>query len=71
MADPQDKPSYLDENLSEQEKQSGQTRVPMPNEEGEGDLKSDATEQPYPGTEDRSDRNFERPDEFGDGDRRS
>lgn len=66
-----EKPSYLDENLSDSEKQSGQTRVPSPEQEGEGRGKS--AEAPYPGTaeEDRSDRNFERPDEFGDGDRRS
>ena len=62
---PQDKPSYLDENLSEQEKQSGQTRLPQPNEEG------DLREEPYPGKEGRNRKEFERPDEFGDGDRRS
>lgn len=64
-------PSYLDENLSEGEKERGRTRLPMPEEEGRGDGKS--AEAPYPGdrNEDRSDRNFERPDEFGDGDRRS
>jgi hypothetical protein len=64
-----DKPSYLDENLSEGEKQNGQTRIPSPEREGEGHGKS--AEQPYPGEEGRNDRNFERPDEFGDGDRRS
>lgn len=63
-----EKPSYLDENLDENEKH-GQTRVPSPEREGEGQGKS--AEQPYPGQEERNDRNFERPDEFGDGDRRS
>ena len=55
-------PSYLDENLSEREKESGHLRQP-----------NQADEKPYPGTreENRADRNFERPDEFGDGDRRS
>ena len=57
--------SYLDENLTDEEKRSGKTRLPQPNEEGE------LREEPYPGKEDRSDKNFERPDEFGDGDRRS
>jgi hypothetical protein len=63
--------SYLDENLSEREKESGRTRLPMPEEEGRGEGKT--AEPPYPGdgNEDRSDRDFERPDEFGDGDRRS
>lgn len=64
-----EKPSYLDENLSEREKQSGQTRIPTPEREGNGEGKT--TEQPYPGEEQRNDRDFERPDEFGDGDRRS
>lgn len=63
-----EKPSYLDENLSDEEKQ-GHTRIPSPEQEGNGQGKS--AEQPYPGEEDRSDRNYERPDEFGDGDRRS
>lgn len=63
-----EKPSYLDENLSDEEKES-HTRLPMPEQEGEGHGKS--AEQPYPGEEQRNDRNFERPDEFGDGDRRS
>jgi hypothetical protein len=63
-----EKPSYLDENLDDGEKH-GQTRVPSPEEEGEGHGKS--AEQPYPGEEGRNDRSFERPDEFGDGDRRS
>jgi len=64
-----EKPSYLDENLDDSEKQSGHTRIPSPELEGEGRGKS--AEQPYPGEEQRNDRNFERPDEFGDGDRRS
>ena len=48
-----EKPSYLDENLDENEKH-GQTRVPSPQQEGEGHGKS--TEQPYPGEEQRNDR---------------
>jgi hypothetical protein len=64
----QQKPSYLDENLTEQDKKSGQTRLPQPNEEGQAPQRH---EDPYPGKEDRSDSDFERPDEFGDGDRRS
>ena len=65
------KPSYEDENLTDSEKEGGHTRLPMPEQEGEGHGKS--AEAPYPGTkeDDRSDRDFERPDEFGDGDRRS
>ena len=63
-----EKPSYLDENLSDEEKR-GHTRLPMPEEEGDGHGKS--AEQPYPGQEQRNDRDYERPDEFGDGDRRS
>ena len=61
MADEQKKerPSYLDENLTEKEKQ-GQTRVPAPNEEGFGE-----------GTSTDRAMNPKRPDEFGDGDRRS
>ena len=54
----QDK-SYLDENVTEEEKEGGKTRLPQPEEEG------------YPGKENRADKNYERPDEFGDGDRRS
>jgi len=63
MAD-KEKPSYLDENISEREKESGRLRQPNQAEE---------REQPYPGSRDenRADKNFERPDEFGDGDRRS
>jgi hypothetical protein len=66
-----DDKSYLDENLSQDEKESGRTRLPMPEEEGQGAGK--AAEAPYPGDRnaDRSDKDFERPDEFGDGDRRS
>lgn len=64
-------PGYPNERPSEHEKESERTRLPMPEEEGRGDGKS--AEAPYPGdrNEDRSDRSFERPDEFGDGDRRS
>jgi hypothetical protein len=65
---PENKRSYLDENLSEREKDSGRTRLPMP-EDGSGEEQK--AEQPYPGREDRSSSDFERPDEFGDGDRRS
>ena len=54
-----EKPSYLDENLSESEKQ-GQTRVPAPNEEGNS-----------AGKKTEKTMNPDRPDEFGDGDRRS
>lgn len=64
-----EKPRYLDENLSDDEQRGGQTRLPSPEREGEGRGKS--AEQPYPGEEKRNDRSFERPDEFGDGDRRS
>jgi hypothetical protein len=52
---------YDDENLTDEEKESGRTRVPEPNEEGKGagkDAKPHTT-------------NPDRPDEFGDGDRRS
>jgi hypothetical protein len=66
MAD-KDKPSYNDENLTEQDKKSGQTRLPQPNEESPVTDRED----PYPGRENRADESFERPDEFGDGDRRS
>ena len=72
-----EKPSYLDENLSRDEKESGRTRQPMPADEGEGEEDGEgagkSAEAPYPGdrNEDRSDKDFERPDEFGDGDRRS
>ena len=65
----ENKEGYLDENLSQREKDSGRTRLPMPEEEGRGGGKQ--AEQPYPGREDRSSPDFERPDEFGDGDRRS
>ena len=53
---------YLDENLTDAEKESGRVRQP-----------NQAAERPYPGTKDenRADKDFERPDEFGDGDRRS
>ena len=59
MAEKGEKPSYLDENLNDEEKQ-GQTRVPAPEQEGNGDGK--AREKTM---------NPDRPDEFGDGDRRS
>lgn len=60
MADENKDRSYLDENLSEREKESGRTRLPMPETEGQGDGKSR-----------RETLNPDRPDEFGDGDRRS
>jgi hypothetical protein len=63
----EEKPSYLDENLDDADKRSGQTRLPQPNEES----KITEREEPYPGKENRADEDFERPDEFGDGDRRS
>lgn len=66
---PEEKPSYLDENLTEEEKQSRQPPLPTPEQEGSGKGKS--VEQPYPGREGRNEADFERPDEFGDGDRRS
>ena len=60
MEDKQEKPSYLDENLEDGEHRSGHTRLPLPEREGEGTGK-ERDEPAYP----------ERPDEFGDGDRRS
>ena len=59
MPDKKEQPSYLDENLSDGEKQ-GQTRVPAPEQEGDGEGKSR-----------EKTMNPQRPDEFGDGDRRS
>lgn len=59
MSERSEKPSYLDENLSEKEKE-GQTRIPAPEQEGSGSGK---------GRE--KTMNPDRPDEFGDGDRRS
>lgn len=56
-----EKPSYLDENLTESEKQDGRTRVPSPEQEGEGKGKTPGEKVMNP----------QRPDEFGDGDRRS
>jgi hypothetical protein len=58
------KRSYLDENLTDAEKESGRVRQPNA---------ADEAERPYPGgkEENRADKRFERPDEFGDGDRRS
>jgi hypothetical protein len=64
---PDKKESYLDEKLGENETESERARLPLPNEEGQGK----GTEEGYPGRENRADKNFERPDEFGDGDRRS
>lgn len=64
-----EKPSYMDENLTEKDKESGQTRLPQP--EQEGNRQEKRAEKPYPGDEHRDDKDFERPDEFGDGDRRS
>jgi hypothetical protein len=52
--------SYEDENLSDREKDSGRTRLPMPEEEDEAKGKQGADT-----------LNPDRPDEFGDGDRRS
>ncbi|HJQ21824.1 MAG TPA: hypothetical protein VJ867_15850 [Gemmatimonadaceae bacterium] len=54
--------SYLDENLSEREKDSGRTRFPLPEEEGHGGRD---------GVKNGETLNPDRPDEFGDGDRRS
>lgn len=59
-----DEKNHLDEAPSEREKENGRLRQPNQAEEN-------ADEKPYPGDENRADRNFERPDEFGDGDRRS
>lgn len=59
MADENKKPSYLDENLTDEEKH-GQTRVPAPEQEGAG-----------AGKERERPMNPQRDDEFGDGDRRS
>jgi hypothetical protein len=61
MADDKDR-SYLDENLTEREKNSGRTRFPLPEEEGHGGkdgVKPGETMEPR------------RPNESGDGDRRS
>jgi hypothetical protein len=64
MADEQ-KPSYEDENLSSDEKESGRTRLPLPNEEGNAIGREGKAPTP------REILNPDRPDEFGDGDRRS
>ena len=61
--------SYLDENLREREKTSGRTRLPASEEEG--GMQGQSAEQPYPGPEGRNERDFARPDDAGDGDRRS
>lgn len=60
MAEKRRDRSYLDENLTDEEKESGRTRLPQPEEKGRGEGKR--AERPM---------NPERPDEFGDGDRRS
>jgi hypothetical protein len=52
---------FLDEDLIDDEKDSGRTQLPTPNEEGKG-----AGKDAKPHT-----LNPDRPDEFGDGDRRS
>ena len=59
---PEKKVSYLDENLSEKERESGRTRLPLPETEGSGSGKQG---------KERETTNPDRPDEFGDGDRRS
>jgi hypothetical protein len=56
------KVSYLDENLSDKEKDGGRTRLPLPETGGSGSGRQ--------GRE-RETTNPERPDESGDGDRRS
>lgn len=61
MAEKREDASYLDENLSERERQGGHTRLPQPEQEGEGDGKARDEEPMRP----------DQPDEFGDGDRRS
>jgi hypothetical protein len=58
---PEEKGRYDDENLSDNEKETGRLRQPSPKEEStspEQDTKLDTL-------------NPDRPDEFGDGDRRS
>ena len=55
---------YLDENLSEEEKQSGRTRLPSPEEEG---LEGGGRNQDRESVKQSPDR----PDESDDGDRRS
>ena len=62
------KPSYGDANLSLPVKKVGEKRLLMPNKEG---APTQRPEDPYPGRENRAHGDFERPDEFGDGDRRS
>jgi hypothetical protein len=53
--------SYLDENLTEKEKEGGRTRLPTPETQKEGSGKESKPQTLNP----------DRPDEFGDGDRRS
>jgi hypothetical protein len=61
MADKREKPSYLDENLGQGEREAGRTRHPTSANEKDqsGKTEKDPTLDP------------DRPDEFGDGDRRS
>jgi hypothetical protein len=61
MPDEQRKPGYLDDNLGREEKESRRTRIPSPEQEGSGEGKDG----------ERAPMNPDRPDEFGDGDRRS
>jgi hypothetical protein len=64
---PENNERYLDENLTEEEKESGRTRLPSPEEEG---MEADSTDRDR--ERQQSERlNPDRPDEFGDGDRRS
>ena len=63
MEKEEERPSYEDENLTESEKEAGHTRLPMPEQEGDGT----GGKQGDPMSPIKPDR----PDEFGDGDRRS
>jgi hypothetical protein len=54
-----EKPSYLDENLTEKDREEVRTRVPTPEQEGSGRGKDPRPMSP------------KRPDDAGDGDRRS
>jgi hypothetical protein len=58
------KERYLDENLTQKEKESGRTRLPLPETEGMGSGVGKKVDE-------RVTTNPDRPDEFGDGDRRS
>ena len=51
----EEKPSYLDENLTEAEKRTGQTRLPQPNEES----KITERERPLAGRENQADQDRE------------